>query len=1020
MPMSKVKLVLLWRILPILVCLALASPSASALDPDRRISQYAHTAWRVRDGAFAGAPTAIAQTTDGYVWIGTLAGLLRFDGIRFVPFIPPTGKTLPNSAVISLFGSTDGSLWIGTASGVARWKNGELVNFPETAGRVNSIYEDQDGTIWIARSRTSAGGVCKIAASVPKCYTPNDGMPPYAGTVIRDNLGYFLIGSAETLVRWKPGSSTSYELPGLKSKRGLSGISDLALAPDGSVWVGIAWPGHGLGLQQWVNGTWKTPLIAPTFDSSTLRVNSLRLDRQRALWIGTVDAGIYRVHGGDVDHFVNSDGLTSNSVQTLFEDREGNLWVSTTEGVDCFRNTPMVSVSVSQGLSANEVGSILGTRDGTVWIGNKGALDLVRGNVVSSIGPKNGLRGNRVTSLFEDHSGRLWVGLDNGLFVYQDGRFTPVERPDGAPVGIVLAMTEDKGNNVWASVIRNPPGRPTKLICFRDRSFVKEISDPRLDVMSLAADPQSGIWMGLRQGGLARYRNDQVQIFPIRDANAPVGQIASNLDGSVLAATGMGLVELRGDNQPVLDDKNGLPCNRIYAFVTDKHSDLWLYAECGLIKIKSDELQRWREHSDVKVAFDLFDAHDGAHPFIPPFRPVATRSSDGRLWFANDTVAEVIDPDGVLRNPILPPAHIEDVVADRKTYSPQNGLRLPAQTRDLAIDYTALSFVDPQKVQFRYKLEGYDREWQDPKTRRQAFYSNLRPKPYRFRLMASNNAGVWNEQGATLDFSIAPAFYQTWWFVALCAVSGLAFLYMLYMLHLRSLARQFEARMEERVSERTRIARELHDTLLQSFQAVLMKFQIVTDQLSDRPELHRTLETVLGQARQAVSEGRQAVEGLRSSMVVTNDLAGAIRTLGAEIASNSNSPEFRVDVEGTPRDLAPIVRDDVYRIAGEAVRNAFQHAQATRIEVEIQYQQRQLRLSIRDNGRGIDTKILDAGARAGHYGLLGLHERAKLASGRLTVWSEPGSGTEIELTIPASGVYASATARRALRKKNAS
>ena len=1020
MPMSRLKLVLPGRIFLALVCIALASPSANALDPDRRISQYAHTAWRVRDGAFAGAPTAITQTTDGYVWIGTLAGLLRFDGSRFVPFTPPTGKTLPNSAVISLLGSTDGSLWIGTASGLARWKNGELVDFPETAGRVNSIYEDQEGTIWIARSRTSAGGVCKVAASVARCYTPNDGMPPYAGVVIRDNLGYFLVGSAGTLVRWKPGSSTSYELPGLKSKRGLSGIADLALAPDGSVWVGVAWPGHGLGLQQWVHGSWKT-LITPTLDSSTLRVNSLRLDRRRALWIATVDAGIYRIHGDDVDHFVSSDGLTSNSIQALFEDREGNLWVSTTEGVDCFRNIPMVSFSVSQGLSANEVGSIVATRDGTVWIGNKGALDFVRGNVVSSFGPKNGLRGNRVTSLFEDHVGRLWVGLDNGLFVYQDGRFTPVRRPDGISLGVVIAMTEDKDNNVWASGIRNPPGRPTKLICFRDRSFVKEISDPRLDVFSLAADPQGGIWMGLRQGGLARYRNDQVQIFPIRDANAPVNQVTANLDGSVLAATTEGLVEQRDDGQRVLDEKNGLPCKRIYGLVTDKHSDLWLYAECGLIRIKSGEMQRWREHFDVKVTFDLFDAHDGAHPYIPPFRPVATRSSDDRLWFANDTVAEMIDPDGVLRNPILPPVHIEDVVADRKTYSPQNGLRLPAQTRDLAIDYTALSFVDPQKVQFRYKLEGYDRDWQDPKTRRQAFYSNLRPKTYRFRLMASNNSGVWNEQGATLDFSIAPAFYQTGWFIALCAVSAMAFLYMLYMLHLRSLARQFEVRMEERVGERTRIARELHDTLLQSFQAVLMKFHAVTYQLSDRPELQRTLENVIEQARQAVSEGRETVEGLRSSMGVTNDLARAIRTLGAEIACNSDFPEFRVGVEGTPRGLAPIVGDEVYRIVGEAVRNAFQHAQAPRIEVEIQYQQRQLRLRIRDNGKGIDTKILDAGARAGHYGLPGLYERAKLAGGKLTVWSEPGSGTEIELTIPASGVYASASARRALfRGKSAS
>jgi PAS domain S-box-containing protein len=764
-------------------------PAALALDPDLRISQYAHTAWRVRDGTFAGAPSAIAQTTDGYVWIGTLAGLLRFDGVRFVPLVPPAGKHLPNPAVISLLGATDGSLWIGTDYGLAQWKNGDLINFPETAGRVNSIYEDRDGTIWMARSRTEAGGVCKVAASVATCYAPKDGVPPYAQVLIRDNLGFFLIGHSTGIVRWKPGSSTSYELPGLKSKPGLSGISDLALAPDGSVWVGIWNPGHGLGLEQLVNRSWKT-FITPTLDGSRLRVNSLRLDRHNALWIATDGKGIYRVHDGNVDRFAASDGLSSDSVEYAFEDREGNLWLTTAEGVDCLRGTPVVNFSVHEGLTADKVESILAARDGTVWIGNHGGLDLVRGNHVSSIGPRNGLPGDRITSLFEDHAGRLWVGLDNGLFLDEHGRFTPVLHPDGSLMGIVLAMTEDKDNNVWAAVIRNPPGRPTKLICFRDGRFVKEISDQRLDVSSLAADPQSGFWLGLLHGGLARYRNDQVQIFLFKDASARVYQVLANLDGSVLAATNHGLVEQRGETQHILDGKNGLPCSRMYTLVTDKHSDLWLYAECGLIEIKSDDVQRWRDHPDRKINFDLFDAYDGAQAYIPPFRPVATRSNDGRLWFANDTVAQMIDPDGLLRNRIPPPVHIEDVLADRKSYSPQSGLRLPALTRDLEIDYTALSFVVPQRVHFQYKLEGYDRDWQDARTRRQAFYSNLPPRSYTFRVQACNNSGVWNEAGASLDFFVAPAYYQTNRFRFFCVAALIALLWALHRWRVHRLTHQ--------------------------------------------------------------------------------------------------------------------------------------------------------------------------------------------------------------------------------------
>ena len=761
-------------------------PAALALDPDRRISQYAHTAWRLRDGNFPGAPSAITQTTDGYIWIGTVAGLLRFDGVRFVPFAPPAGKQLPNPAVISLLGAKDGSLWIGTTTGLAQWKNGELLTFPEIAGRVNSIYEDRDGTIWMARSRTQAGGVCKVAASVATCYAPKDGVPPYATVLINDNLGYLLIGHSTRIVRWKPGSSSSYELPELNSRPGLAGITGLALAPDGSVWVGISNPGRGLGLEQFVNSSWKT-FITSTLDGSSLRVSSLQLDRRNALWIATDENGIYRVHNGNVDRFAAPDGLSSNSVKYAFEDKEGNLWLTTAEGVDCFRDTPVVNFSVHEGLTADKVESILTSRDGTVWIGNHGGLDLVHGNHVSSIGPRNGLPGDRVTSLLEDHAGRLWVGLDNGLFVYEHGKFMPVQYPGGSLLGIVVAMTEDIDHNIWAAVIRTPPGPPAKLICFRDGRFIREISDERLDARSLVADPQSGFWMGLSRGGLARYRNNQAQVFPFKDADARVSQVLIHSDGSVLAATDRGLVEQRGDSQHTLDSNNGMPCNRIYALVTDKHSDLWLYAECGLIEIKSDDLQRWREHPEIKVALDLFDAFDGAQPFIPPFRPIATRSNDGRLWFANETVAQMIDPDGLLRNPILPPVHIEDVIADRKTYLPQSRLHLPALTRDLEIGYTALSFVVPQKVHFQYKLEGYDRDWQDAGTRRQAFYSNLPPRNYTFRVKACNNSGLWNEAGASLDFFVAPAYYQTNWFRFFCVAAFIALLWVLHRWRLHEL-----------------------------------------------------------------------------------------------------------------------------------------------------------------------------------------------------------------------------------------
>jgi len=343
-------------------------------------------------------------------------------------------------------------------------------------------------------------------------------------------------------------------------------------------------------------------------------------------------------------------------------------------------------------------------------------------------------------------------------------------------------------------------------------------------------------------------------------------------------------------------------------------------------------------------------------------------------------------------------------------------LHLPALTRDLEIDYTVYSLTIPEKVRFRYRLEGVDQSWQDVGSRRQAYFSNLKPGRYHFNVSASNNDGLWNETGASLDFAIAPAFYQTRSFIALCAVAGAVLLYLLYMLRLRQVERQFNVRLEERVSERTRIARELHDTLLQSFQGVLMKLHAIT-YLGDLDEAQHTLKNVIKEARQAITEGRDAVQGLRSSTLVTNDVAEALSLVGKELAAQSdgNCPEFSVEIEGAPRDLVPLLRDEVCRITSEALRNAFRHAQARRIEVEIRYDPRQLRLRVRDDGKGIEPEVLKAGGRVGHYGFPGMQERAKLIGAKLAVWSELESGTETELTIPASIAYAKSEAGRRLK-----
>src|SRR5208282_196118 len=322
---------LLLRTLGLSLSIALLCGSATALDPNRQISQYAHTAWRIQDGVFSGTPHAITQTTDGYLWIGTEGGLVRFDGVRFVPWTAPEGKQLPSPRIYSLLGAGDGSLWIGTGTGLARWKNMDLVNYSGAPGFVESILEDPKGTVWMTRSQVhdEKGPLCGVTSSTLRCYGAADGIPfAYAQPLMRDSLENIWVGSSLGLCRWKPGSSNTYLPEALKRAKGLSGVSAITTAADGSILVGMRWSGTGLGLQQLVQGVWKSYSV-PGMDGSGLEVTALLKDRDNGLWIGTTNQGIYRIHGGKADHFRSADGLSSDSVESFYQDREGNLWVAT-------------------------------------------------------------------------------------------------------------------------------------------------------------------------------------------------------------------------------------------------------------------------------------------------------------------------------------------------------------------------------------------------------------------------------------------------------------------------------------------------------------------------------------------------------------------------------------------------------------------------------------------------------------------------------------------------------------------
>ena len=971
--------------------------SVWAVDPSQRITQYAHTAWRIQDGIFSGEPTAVAQTADGYLWIGTLNGLTRFDGVRFSSWVSVDGQPLSKS-VYSLLADRDGSLWIGMGDGIANLKGGALNKFQGARGRVNSIIQDGRGVVWFARSRVRDGGgpLCSVAANSLRCYGKAEGIAiPYAVPLKEDPLGNLWIGGSTTLVRWSPGSSAGFTIGVLKSNAGLSGVGALALGANGSLWVGMSRRGSQLGLQQFSNGTWRS-FRAGKFDGTSLSISALYVDRHHTLYVGTYDQGIYRIQGDDVDHFGSNDGLSSDSVIGFCEDREGNMWVATSTGIDSFRDLKVVSFSAREGLTGNAVSPVLSSRDGTVWIGSAVALNYVRHGKIGSIRPEQGLPGQRITSLFEDRDSRLWIGTDRGLFTYKQGKFRPIRRSDDSVIGLVLSITQDAAGNVWAESF----GDRKELVRIEDDRVRAEFPAPEVPSASvLAADQEDGgLWLGLLNGDLARYQNGRIELFQFQGHKPGViNQMIATPDGNVMGASPSGVIGLRRGKTQILDARNGLPCNSIYGLVFDAQNNLWLYTQCGLVELADQDLKSWWENPDATVNVRVLDGLDGVQTSAATFHPAAARTADGRLWFVNDAILQVVDPGHLPRNPTPPPVHVEGVVGDRKRYSPDDGLRLPPLTRDLEIDYSALSFVNPAKVRFRYMLEGHDRGWQEPGTRRQAFYTDLRPGNYRFRVIACNDDGLWNEAGATLNFAIAAKWYQTKWFFVGCILGGILILWALHRLRMRQAAKALAVRFDERLSERTRIAREFHDSLIQTIQGSKLVADDALDQSADPARMHHALEQLSEWLARAIQEGRAALNSLRTSSTETNDLAEGLRRATEECRMFS-SMETSFSVEGDSKGMHPVVRDEIYRIGYEAIRNASVHSKASRLHVGLKYGQ-DLAISVGDNGVGIPESIINGGTD-GHYGLQGMRERAARIGGKLRIASSVDSGTEVSLVIP--------------------
>jgi len=1011
----------------------LSGRTAFALDPARPITELAHRAW----GSKSGVPTdiiALAQTTDGYLWVGSLRGLYRFDGIHFQKYEPESGAPLPSQEIISLFAAPHDRLWIGYHyGGVSVLQAGKLTNynsadgFPE--GNVLRFAQDKQGRVWAA----SSGGLACFQGGRWHRVGSESGFPgSFAWTVLVDRLGALWVAARHRVVVLPP-HAARFEL----ADEPLDGeVGALAESPDGEVWMAettravrpLKRPGQAPykgptkdECEERFPETWKTEPRCRRPDDLEVRVGSAQIlfDRNGTFWIPTLGDGLRRAphpsqlarkpigeFSDALEHFTSKDGLSSDVVDSILQDREGNIWVATRDGIDQFRNSALVPVPLGpaaweESIAPDNDGYILALgpngrmyrlhdahsiariafnvqarwlyRDpfGSIWgIGAVEACRFVLGECVRHLMAP----GNRQTGVWRlavDGSHRLWAYVaEDGLFEFESGRWS---RFKGLPAVLTGAA-------------------PTTQY----------------------TDPAGRVWFGFQDGRLLTVTAGRIRVYSPSEDGVDIGEVKAiaAVGARVWVGGERGLALLHGSRFTPVLPYDTPAFGSVSGIVTAGDGSLWLNEARGVVRIPPSEVSAILQDTSHRTHYRLFDSADGLSKATEQFfsAPTAVRGTDERLWFATTNGVAWVDPRYLYRNELPPPVVIQSVVADGRILSPSRKVELPGRTINLQIAYAGLSLAVPERVQFRYRLRGMDDDWQSAGTRRTAYYTRLPPGSYDFQVIATNDAGVWNETGAELSIGIIPAWYQTWWFHALCALLTIATLAALYRLRVAQVRAETHRLLEVRTSERERIARDLHDTLLQSFHGLLLQLQTAYKLLPGRPDKAKlALGVAIDGACEAATEGRDTVQGLRTSTVAGNDLAAAIKSLGQELAGqcSERSPVLlRVDVAGTPQMLCPLVRDEIYRIAGESLRNAFRHAGAKRIEVNLCYDQAQLRLQVRDDGKGIDPEVLCEGAGARHYGIHGMRERAKLMGAGLEVWTAPDSGTEVELSIPASRAYA--------------
>ena len=970
------------------LCLS-GSGSALALDSRRDLSQFSHEVWLTENGLPQNSVHAIAQTRDGYVWIGTEEGLARFDGIRFTILDKQNTPQLKSNYIRTLLVDRAGALWIGTAEGLVHMLDGKFTLFTTSEGlpsnTIQAVYEDREGNLWVA----TANGLGLFKSGNITTFTSQERLVGGSiQTLVEDAEGALWIATPYGVGRLKEGKFANYTV---RDGLGSNSVRAIQQDQDGRLWFGSLG-----GLTSFSSGRFTTYTIRDGLPSD--RIIALLAGRDGDLLVGTA-GGLCRLTDGRFTCLNPGDALSTSTILSLFEDLEGNLWIGTQSGgVNLLKDTKFTTYTVRNGLSNDLVKSIYGDRQGNTWIGTDGGgLNLLKDGKLSVYTTRDGLSSNVVLALFEDNAGILWAGTPDGLSRFSHGKFTNYTAAEGLANNDVRSIHGDHRGNLWIGT----RGGLTRIKDGVFRTFTEVDGLPNDLIATLYEDSKGNLWIGTF-GGLGKLTNEEFTTFTTKDglSNDAVISLYEDPDGTLWIGTnGGGLNRMKNGQLTAYTTRNGLMDDVVYRILEDGENNLWLSCRKGIFQISKKALDEFASGRIASIAPVAYGTADGmmTRECSGGGDPAGWRGSDGKLWFPTIKGVAMIDPGRMKTNAQAPPVVIEQIRVNDQPIPLNDRVELPPGTTRLDLYYTAPSFVAPEKVKFKYKLEGFDKDWIDSGTRRIAYYTNLRPGAYTFRVTASNNDGVWNETGAVFGLYLKPYFYQTYWFYAVCLLALGLLAWLLFRLRVRAMQAQFGAVL----GERTRIAREIHDNLAQELAGISVQLEVVARTMPSEAEAARTnLDRVRKQVRHGLAEARRYVWDLRSPTLESNDLPTALSETARRL-TNETAIQAQVEVNGTFRPLPRLVEDNLLRIGQEAVNNAVRHAHPQRIFVNLVFDGGRVRLSVQDDGRGFDNQLASNG-RAGHFGLIGMRERAEQIGGTLSIHSVEGSGTEVVADVPVS------------------